>query len=196
MTIKKFFKYCFFILISAWLLNFALFAASMHFKFSSVNIYHDEKNTAVIVLTGGHNRITEGFKVFSHGHIKDMFITGVYNGVTIEELIKTSKFKGTLPECCITLGHKATTTIENAQEVKEWLEGKDIHRLVLITSDYHMPRAMFEFKTAMPEMTLIPYTMAQQDYAPKDLKYWKLIAEEYHKLLYRRLVIKIEKIMK
>jgi uncharacterized SAM-binding protein YcdF (DUF218 family) len=32
-----------------------------------------------------------------------------------------------------------------------------MHSLIIVTADYHMPRAMQEMQAAMPDVTLIPY---------------------------------------
>ena len=48
----------------------------------------------------------------------------------------------------------------NARETAEWARSLGYRRLILVTADYHMPRAMLELKAAMPEARIAPYPVA------------------------------------
>jgi uncharacterized SAM-binding protein YcdF (DUF218 family) len=57
----------------------------------------------------------------------------------------------------VDLGYTAADTVGNAGEIAEWARGKGFTRLIVVTSDYHMPRSILEIRAAMPEATLIEY---------------------------------------
>lgn len=113
---------------------------------------------AIVVLTGGSNRLQTGFAFFEKGLGKKMFISGVYRGVDVKELMK---LWGSAPQqnldCCVSLGD-AENTIGNARESTEWLKDQKFHSIYLITANYHMRRALLEFRSAdhLLEITPIP----------------------------------------
>ena len=72
---------------------------------------------AIIVLTGGQNRINTGLAFFAEGISKQLFITGVHPDTKLKDI--KAKWTGKrIPTCCITLGHEATTTVQNAKETQ------------------------------------------------------------------------------
>ena len=68
-------------------------------------------------------------------------------------------------DCCIDLGFTAENTLGNARETAEWARAKGYHRLILVTADYHMPRARLELKAAMPEADIAPYPVRDAGHA-------------------------------
>lgn len=144
-----------------------------------------EKTEAIVVLTGGENRIEEGLKLFANERAPDLFISGVYPSVTKKDIVKKWADNGPLPVCCITLGHEATTTIQNAEETSKWLEDKNYKTIRLVTSDFHMSRAVMEFKHRMPELNVLIHPIEQNNATHNDLWFWIVSFEEYHKTLVR-----------
>ena len=59
--------------------------------------------------------------------------------------------------CCIDLDYSAVNTIGNAVETRRWALGHGFRSLVVVTSSYHMPRAMLELSHQLPGVTLIAY---------------------------------------
>lgn len=148
---------------------------------------------AIVVLTGGNYRITTGLNLFAKKQAPELFITGVNKTVGKNHILSMYK-KDTppLPKCCITLGHNATTTLENAIEVKEWLSShKNIKSIRLVTSPYHMPRALLEFKHKLKNTKIIPHTVEIPDKTPKKWSFWQLTFDEYNKTLYRYTYLKL-----
>ncbi len=68
----------------------------------------------------------------------------------------------------VTLGRSATSTLGNAEETATWVRTHDIHSLIVVTADYHMPRALLEMEREMPGVTLYPRTRAAGGYAWAD----------------------------
>ena len=169
-------------IVLLWAAGFGLFAASVvYFPASDTDVAAD----AIVVPTGGEKRIETGLELFAAGRAKELFITGVYPGVTHNTIINMWQSEKPLPECCITLGHRATTTIQNAAETKEWLAGKNYKSIILVTSNYHMNRAWLELTHTLPGIKIIRYPFVQPDTTPDTKKFWLLTLEEYNKTLFR-----------
>lgn len=176
------------IIIAALL--FALWLGGLiKYAVSAQNI-HAEKQTlktnAVIVLTGGNHRIQTGLELFASAAAPNLYITGVFENTSKEDILRFAPTGATLPPCCLELGHEARSTKENAAEVKEWLRGKQFHSIRLVTSPYHMERALLEFKAAMPEVTFITHPVTKPDREPNSWPFWEIVISEYHKYLWRR----------
>jgi uncharacterized SAM-binding protein YcdF (DUF218 family) len=143
-----------------------------------------EKADAIIVLTGGSGRIARGLELFSDNYASQIFITGVNTQVKMADIV--SLWKGEHLDsltCCITLGHQAGNTHQNAAEAQKWVNGvQDVHSAYIVTSSYHMPRTMMEFADAMPHLKLIPHVV---EYGVNNDKknFWHLAFSEYNKTL-------------
>lgn len=187
-TIKPLVAISVFILL-LWGLGYIAFLA--HLEQVSVE-QRERKTDAVVILTGGNFRVQTGLELFSDGMAPKLFITGVHESVKKADIISLWKGKKHLPECCIILGHTARTTIGNAVETREWLQQNNIKSIRLVTSFYHMPRALIEFKTTMPDVEIIPHPVEKADYSPEDPKYWNLTFSEYNKSLFRKIYLVVK----
>lgn len=99
---------------------------------------------SIVVLTGGSGlRIAAGMDLLATGVGDRLLISGVNPDVTLDQLAESAGGDPGLYECCVDIGYQATTTLENAEEVAGWAEENGYDRLVLVTSNYHMPRARF-----------------------------------------------------
>lgn len=165
-----------------WAVGFALFVASIYFAKPQ---QPNTKTDAIIVLTGGEKRIETGLSLFADNMAPDLFITGVYPSVKKKDIVKQWTGEKPLPVCCITLGHAATTTVQNAHEAQEWAEEHNIKSIRLVTSDFHINRAMIEFRNEMPDMDIIPHPFKQENATPDKLWFWIISLSEYNKTLIR-----------
>lgn len=114
---------------------------------------------AIVVLTGGPNRVNTGFDLLSSGAAGELFISGAGGNVSAETLLSLWRKKnadGPLPACCITIGYDARNTAQNAAEARRWIEEKDVASIYLVTGAYHMPRALLEFRNALPGLDIRP----------------------------------------
>ena len=146
----------------------------------------DETTDAIVVLTGGRNRIAEGVKLLNQNFADKLFISGVSPHVTIEAIEKESHTHINAPEKVI-LGFKATNTIENAQEIKEWIEQNNIHSVRLVTSNYHLPRSMAELSAYNLPLKITAYPVYSEKVSDSWWKSWgtfKFIFAEYNKFLF------------
>lgn len=147
---------------------------------------------AIVVLTGGKQRIDYGLKLLAEGKARRMFISGVGKGVELNELIRNSQ-SGSLfvhlinDQTVIALGHDATDTRGNAQETAEWLKREKYTSLRLVTANYHTPRSLLEFRMAMPDVAIIADAAQPEGFQRSN--WWKdplsrqLLLSEYHKFM-------------
>lgn len=114
---------------------------------------------AIVVLTGGPNRVNAGFDLLSSGAADELFISGAGGNVSAGTLLSLWRKKNTdgpLPDCCVTIGYDARNTAQNAEEARRWIERKDVTSIYLVTGSYHMPRALLEFRNALPGLDIRP----------------------------------------
>ena len=116
----------------------------------------------VVVLTGaGSNaRLDTGMAVLEAGLAKRLLVSGVNREASREDIRLVSKAATRLYDCCVDLGFTAANTLGNARETAEWARAMRFRSLIIVTADYHMPRAMLELKSALPGVSLQPYAAA------------------------------------
>lgn len=148
-----------------------------------------EKTDAIVVLTGGNYRINTALDLFADGLAPRLLITGVHKSVKDYEILAGWKGKKPLPDCCLTLGHDATTTIGNADETFKWVQENNVTSIRVVTSAYHMPRALLEFHHQMPDVDIIVHPVEEKDYAHTDWRFWYISISEYNKTLLRRIFL-------
>ncbi|HVM78075.1 MAG TPA: YdcF family protein [Stellaceae bacterium] len=147
-----------------------------------------EPTDAIVVLTGGSQRLQSGLRLLAAGRAKKLFISGVHPGVELAALLRSAgQAPETLP-CCVVLGHAADNTFGNAVETAAWMRQEHFTSLRLVTSNYHMRRALLEFSRAMPEVRVVPNPVFPE--AVKQERWWaspgtlELILAEYDKYLW------------
>jgi uncharacterized SAM-binding protein YcdF (DUF218 family) len=200
--IKFFNRTSFFLILILTLGYFFLGLFEFKEKILSLQKYSNTLNSNIVILTGGSNRIKDGLKIinnvdkFTKANSK-ILISGTGKGFTKISLKKmlTSNFNLKLLECCIELESISKNTYSNASETYKWVNINNINRFILITSNYHMPRAILEFKNKMPNLEIFTYPISPKNH---DIKNWlsssetfSLIFIEYSKLLIASLRIKI-----
>ncbi|MBL8698981.1 MAG: YdcF family protein [Alphaproteobacteria bacterium] len=142
---------------------------------------------AIVVLTGGVARVRTGLELLSQGRARKLFVSGVYRGVDVQELLRAQKQAPEALECCIVLGYSAETTEGNAAETKLWIEKEHYRSLRLVTASYHMPRSLLEFRRALPELRIVPHPVAPEAFRREAWWAWpgtlQLVVSEYHKMI-------------
>jgi uncharacterized SAM-binding protein YcdF (DUF218 family) len=142
---------------------------------------------AVVVLTGGAERLNTGIALLNAGKAKHMLISGVDTGTTALDLQRRAEAPPALFNCCIELGYNARDTRGNAIETALWAQRGGYASLRLVTANYHMPRAMLLFHQAMPQMTLLAHPVVSGHVKVEN--WWRypgtarLLATEYSKYL-------------
>lgn len=147
----------------------------------------DRRTDAVVVLTGGSHRLTTGLRLLEDGLARKLFVSGVYDGVDVQELLRVVRQTPGHLECCIVLGYAADSTLGNASETAGWMREQNYHSLRLVTANYHMRRSLLEFRMAMPDIEVLPHPVAPPNVRLED--WWlrpgtaTLIINEYNKYL-------------
>ena len=139
----------------------------------------------IVVLTGGSSRVADAMELLASGYGKRLLISGVHptNGTTaISRSVPDSEG---LLTCCVDLDRSAVNTRSNAAETRRWAQERGFHSLIVVTSNYHMPRAIVEMNHAMPDVTLIPFSVIGEKW--RDEPWWtsggtlRLLLSEYVK---------------
>ena len=141
----------------------------------------EEKTDGVIVLTGGKGRIDRGLEALRSGWSPRLFVSGVDPDVKPHEFAIEYHIGSLQMACCVTLGFAATDTTSNASEAADWIEAQDLKSVRLVTSDWHMRRAVAELKRASPRVEIVPDAVTTSPSL-------KMLFLEYHKMLARQAV--------
>jgi uncharacterized SAM-binding protein YcdF (DUF218 family) len=139
----------------------------------------------IVVLTGGTGRVAAGFDLLRHASANRLLISGVHAEVGIGDLTPNG---GGDVSCCVDLGYDADDTIGNAREAAGWAHGHGFRSLTIVTSSYHMPRALLEFRAALGgEIAIEPYPVDSETVHLDEWWRWpgtvRLLAREYGKYL-------------
>lgn len=170
--------------LALWLPGLVWFAASMPGEAPSVQ----HRTEAVVVLTGGSERLRTGLDLLEAGAADRLFISGVHPGTGLEALL--AEVRPNLPATLrdhIELGHVAADTVGNAIETAVWARERRVTSLRLVTAGYHMPRSLLEFKAALPDVAVVPHPVFPDNVKQED--WWRypgttlLFATEYTKYL-------------
>ena len=139
------------------------------------------KSDAIVVLTGGAGRIERGIAVMKRGDAKRMLVAGADPLVTRTDLIRRLHGDTQLVRCCVDLGSESVDTRSNAEEALRWIDRHKYRSVRLITSDWHMHRAAYEFRSQLgTRVALIP------DALPTRPRFMTLFGE-YNKYVLRRI---------
>jgi uncharacterized SAM-binding protein YcdF (DUF218 family) len=138
---------------------------------------------AAIVLTGGSGRIEHGVEVLREGKAKRLLVAGADPSVTKADIARRLGGSRKLIQCCVDLGSESVDTRSNAEEAGRWLTQHQFHSVRLITSDWHMRRARYEFDKVLGRK----YPLVN-DGVPTEPSFLTLFGE-YNKLLLRRVAV-------
>jgi uncharacterized SAM-binding protein YcdF (DUF218 family) len=170
---------------AAWLAGLVWFAETI--PVPSQTQLSEEKTDAVVVLTGGPLRLRTGIEILDAGLAQKLFVSGVYRGVDVSELLRTVQQTPEAAECCIVLGHAADNTAGNALETKVWMMAEAFHSLRLVTASYHLKRSLLEFQRSMPDIEIVPHPVFTEGFMRETWWAWPgtlaLVATEYSKFL-------------
>ncbi len=143
---------------------------------------------AIVVLTGGSERVMAGLDLLKAGKGVKLLISGVHASVKEASLLPTSALPDDLRSCCVVLGREASNTRGNAAETSTFMAEHHYDTLMLVTAHYHMPRSLLLFKNVMPDKIITPFPVLPDSV---DLPSWwkrfgtaSLLFGEYNKYLF------------
>jgi uncharacterized SAM-binding protein YcdF (DUF218 family) len=138
----------------------------------------------IVALTGGADRIETALRLLLDGRGRLLLVSGVAHGADLAELTHRIGLNPTAIAPRVTLGRTATTTVGNASETADWAHTHDMHSLIVVTSGYHMARALTEIGRALPEVRLYPMPVLSPAVRhAADIATLRLLAAEYTKFL-------------
>ena len=148
----------------------------------------DRKADGIVVLTGAATRIPDAIELLAADRGKRLLISGVHQTTNSKEIARVTPLYSKYFACCIDLDHSALNTFGNAIETKRWAHKYNFKSLIVVTSNWHMPRAMVELSHQLPDVTLIPYPVISEHM--KNESWWangdtvRVLMSEYLKYLF------------
>ena len=147
----------------------------------------DHAVDGIVALTGGASRISDAVELLASGRGRRLLITGVAPTTNTAELVRLAPDSERWFGCCIDLDYSAVNTVGNAAETRRWARERGFRSLLVVTSSYHMPRAMLEISYRLPDVMLIPFPVVSGQVRAEP--WWrhpgtaKLLVFEYLKFL-------------
>ncbi len=126
---------------------------------------------AIVVLTGGSRRLTEALRLLDAKRARKLFVSGVDRGVTRGELFRALGRDPAKAAGPVVLGYEAGSTRGNAEETAAWMARNKFDSLRLVTANYHMRRALLEFRGAMPGVAIVPHPVFPPSVAAE--RWWR-----------------------
>jgi uncharacterized SAM-binding protein YcdF (DUF218 family) len=113
----------------------------------------------IVVLTGGSSRVSDALELLAAGYGTRLLISGVHPTSAASDISRSLPENQSYFNCCVDLDHSAVNTRSNAAETRRWARERGFKSLIVVTSNYHMPRAIVEMVHAMPDITLVPFAV-------------------------------------
>jgi uncharacterized SAM-binding protein YcdF (DUF218 family) len=147
----------------------------------------------IVVLTGGASRLSDAIELLAAGRGQRLLISGAYRGTNQSEIIRLNPEFARLV-CCVDFDH-SLNTLGNAIETRRWAQMRGFRSLIVVTSSYHMPRALAEIAHQLPDATLVAFPVVSDRLRSEP--WWassntmRLIVLEYLKYLYAQVRMRV-----
>ena len=139
--------------LSAFLAGFLVFNAKVPRTAEPLS----QNTEAIVVLTGGSERLRTGLDLLKAGWADKLFVSGVPDAVDVRALLALVGQDSDELRAQVEIGHEARDTVGNARETEQWILKQGLKSLCLVTAGYHMPRSLREFSRVMPGIEILPY---------------------------------------
>ena len=170
--------------------------AGFLFNLRSTEIQPERKADGIVVLTGGSSRVSDAMELLAAGYGKRLLISGVHPTIAASDISRSLQEGQGLFHCCVDLDHSAVNTRSNALETRRWARDRNFKSLIVVTSNYHMPRAIVELSHTMPDIALVPFAVVGDKW--RDEPWWssgatfRLVLSEYVKYVAAALRVRLE----
>jgi len=144
----------------------------------------------IVALTGGASRINDAMELLQHGRGNRLLISGLNRATTLAEIARLNPEFAAALRCCVDID-KSLNTLGNAIETRRWAERQRFRSLIVVTSNYHMPRALAELAHQMPEVALIAFPVVTEKQKAEPWWTARLMVLEYVKLVYAKLRMRL-----
>ncbi len=158
----------------------------------------DRNADGIVVLTGGTSRVTDALELLAAGRGKRLLITGVNPGTTTADIARQVTGYDRFLGCCVDLDYSAINTLGNAVETRRWAIDRGFRSLIIVTSTYHMPRALAEISHQLPDVTLVPFPVVSDRLRVEP--WWsngtttRLVLSEYIKYLFAHVRMRFDSV--
>lgn len=132
------------------------------FNIASDEVTLDSRADGIVALTGAAARIPDAIELLATDRGKRLLITGVHRATSAKEIARLTPLYSRYFTCCIDLDRSALNTFGNALETKRWARAHNFNSLIVVTSNWHMPRARAELAHQLPDVTLIAYPVISE----------------------------------
>ena len=130
---------------------------------AALEVPRDPKADAIVVLTGGYQRIDRAIGLLKKGAGDRLLISGVNPTTSGNQIRKLTQSSSALFACCVDMGYEAVDTIGNANETARWISDHRFRRVLVVTNNYHMPRSLLELRVADQRTEFIAYPVVNSD---------------------------------
>jgi uncharacterized SAM-binding protein YcdF (DUF218 family) len=172
------------------ILAVGFFAAAVGFvgylaQLRGAEVKPERQADGIVVLTGGSSRVSDAVDLLAGGYGKRLLISGVHPTNDASDISRSLPESRPMINCCVDLDYSAINTRSNAAQTRRWVHERGFRSLIVVTSNYHMPRAVVELSHAMPDIDLIPYAVVGEKW--RDEPWWtsaptlRLLLSEYAK---------------
>jgi len=150
----------------------------------------DRNADGIVALTGGASRVADAMELMAAGRGKRLLISGANRTTTPGEISRLNPDYARVVGCCVDFD-RSLNTLGNAIETKRWAESRGFRSLIVVTSNYHMPRALAEIAHQLPDVALVPFPVVTD--RQRTEPWWsggaraRLMLSEYVKYIFARL---------
>jgi uncharacterized SAM-binding protein YcdF (DUF218 family) len=154
-----------------------------------------ERNAdGIVALTGGASRISDAIELLAAGRGRRVLISGANRSTTPEEISRLNPEFARVVRCCVDFD-RALNTLGNAVETRRWAQARGFQSLIVVTSNYHMPRALTEIGHQLPNVVLVPFPVVSDRLRTEP--WWenaatvRLLLLEYLKYIFANLRVRL-----
>jgi uncharacterized SAM-binding protein YcdF (DUF218 family) len=116
----------------------------------------DRNADGIVALTGGASRIADAIELLASGRGGRLLISGANRATNSNEISRLNPDFERWVRCCVDFD-RSLNTLGNAIETRRWAERRGFRSLIVVTSNYHMPRALAELANQLPDVALVPF---------------------------------------
>jgi uncharacterized SAM-binding protein YcdF (DUF218 family) len=149
--------------------GFAFFTSHITHMSQPVTV---DRADAIVVLTGGTDRLKPAIELLKNSSGKKLLISGVNPDTSKQEIAAAYGITVDLADCCLDIDQIAANTVGNAAQSAKWLRANAFKSVILVTSNYHMPRAEKELRRLSGGLKIIQYPLVNSD-----LSNWKWLEQ-------------------
>jgi uncharacterized SAM-binding protein YcdF (DUF218 family) len=110
----------------------------------------------IVALAGGASRVADAIELLAAGHGKRLLISGANRSTNSKEISRLNPEFSAWVRCCVDFDW-SVNTLGNAIETSRWAQSRGFRSLIVVTSNYHMPRALAEITHQLPDVILVPF---------------------------------------